>query len=103
MSKPRKRRRKFSFQNGGSMILITFAVLMILIIIFVRSGELNEKKTAYEKREKYLLEQIEEQNKRSAEIEEYRDYMQTKQYIEDMAKTKLGLVYEDEIIFEAEN
>ena len=49
------------------------------------------------------LEQIEEQNKRSEEIEEYRKYTKTKQYVEDMAKEKLGLVYKDEVIFEAEN
>ena len=54
------------------------------------------------KREQYLLEKIEEQNARSEEIEEYRKYMQTKQYVEDMAKSKLGLVYPDEIIFEAD-
>ena len=29
--------------------------------------------------------------------------MKTKKYVEDVAKDKLGLVYEDEIIFKAKN
>ncbi len=87
--------------NMGSMLLVTMVVAMILCVIVFKNRELMEKKTAYEKRDRYLIERIEEQNKRSEEIEEYRKYMQTKQYIEDMAKSRLGLVYKDEIIFEA--
>ena len=89
--------------NLGSMMLVTVVVAMILCVVFFKNKELNEKKATYEKREQYLLEKIEEQNERSEEIEEYRKYMQTKQYIEDMAKSRLGLVYKDEIIFKAED
>lgn len=101
MAKRRRRRRKP--QNLGSMILVSCVLTMIVAVVSIKSGELKEKKAAYEKREQYLLEQIDEQNVRTEEIEEYRKYMQTKQYVEDMAKQKLGLVYPDEIIFEADN
>ena len=37
------------------------------------------------------------------EIEEFRKYTQTKAYIEEVAKDKLGLVYEGEILFKEEN
>ena len=97
------RRKKRKNQNFRNMTMITFVVAMILGVVFIKNGELKEKKAGYEKREQYLLEQIEEQNKRSEEIEEYRKYTKTKQYVEDMAKEKLGLVYKDEVIFEAEN
>lgn len=99
----RKRRFKHSPGNFRGMVMITIVVAMILVVIGVKSSELIEKRTAYEKREKYLLEQIDEQNKRSLEIEEYRKYKETKQYVEDVAKSKLGLVYPDEIILEADN
>ena len=39
---------------------------------------------------------------RSAEIEEYGKYTQTKKFVEEVAKEKLGLVYEGEIIFKDE-
>lgn len=97
------RRKKRKNQNFRNMTMITFVVAMILVVVFIKNSGLKEKKAGYEKREQYLLEQIEEQNKRSEEIEEYRKYTKTKQYVEDMAKEKLGLVYKDEVIFEAEN
>lgn len=103
MSRRRMAMRTRRPANLMSMAMITVIVVLVLVILFFESRDLVERKAAYEKREKYLLEQIEEQNKRSEEIEEYRKYMQTKQYIEDMAKAKLGLVYKDEIIFEADN
>ncbi|MCR5279479.1 MAG: septum formation initiator family protein [Lachnospiraceae bacterium] len=89
--------------NMGSMLMVTFVVAMILGVVFFKSLEFKEKKASLEKRDNYLIERIEEQNKRSEDIEEYRKYMQTKQYIEDMAKSRLGLVYKDEIIFEADD
>ena len=36
------------------------------------------------------------------ELEEYEKYTKTAKYVEEVAKEKLGLVYEDEIIFQAE-
>ena len=47
--------------------------------------------------------QIAEEEEKSEEIEEYSKYVQTKKYAEEVAKDKLGLVYEDEIIFKAED
>lgn len=96
--KPKARRRS---QGFGSMLLVAFVAVMIIVIVQVKSGELREKKSAYEKRQAYLVEQIEEQNERARTIEEYQKYITTKQYVEDMARSKLGLVYPDEIIFEA--
>ena len=37
--------------------------------------------------------------KRTDELNEYKKYIQTKKYVEDVAKDKFGLVYPDEIIF----
>ncbi|MBO4678219.1 MAG: septum formation initiator family protein [Lachnospiraceae bacterium] len=94
------RRRSVNF---GGMFLVTVVVAMIVLVVVFKSNELRDKKAAYEKRENYLIEQIEEQKRRSEEIEEYRKYTQTKQYVEDMAKSRLGLVYKDEIVFEADD
>ena len=98
--KMKMRRRSVNF---GGMFLVTAVVGMIVLVVLFKSNELRDKKASYEKREKYLIEQIEEQERRSEEIEEYRKYTQTKQYVEDMAKERLGLVYKDEIILEADN
>ena len=44
---------------------------------------------------------IEQEEEREKEIEELRKYVQTKKYAEEVAKERLGLVYEDEILFKA--
>ena len=43
-----------------------------------------------------------EEEKRTEEIEEYKAYVQTKKFIEQEARDKLGLVYPDEVVFEPE-
>ena len=50
-----------------------------------------------------LQEQIAEEEKRAQELVEYEKYTKTAKYVEEVAKDKLGLVYEDEIIFESED
>lgn len=94
----RKRR-----QNRFGMFLVTTVIVMMLVVVMVKSVELKQKLANYQVREAQLMEQIEEEKKRSEEIKEYEKYTQTKQYIEEVAKDKLGLVYEGEIIFKDEN
>lgn len=60
----------------------------------------NEKKQA---RIEELNGLIEEEEETAEEIKEYEKYMQTKKWIEEMAKKLLNLVYPDEIIFKAED
>ena len=46
-----------------------------------------------------LQQQYEEETERSTEIDDLETYMKSSQYIEDVAKSKLGLTYKNEIIF----
>ena len=90
-------------QNRLAMILVTTVVLMMLVVVAVKSVELREKKEIYDLRVEQLQAEIEAEKARTEEIEEYGKYTQTKKYVEEVAKDKLGLVYEGEIIFKDEN
>lgn len=94
----RKRR-----QNKFGMFLVTTVIVMMLIVVMIKSIELKQKLAAYQEKEKILIEQIEEEEKRSEEIAEYEKYTKTKKYIEEVARDKLGLVHEGEIIFKDED
>ena len=59
------------------MLLVTTVVVMMLIVVMEQA--------------------------RTEEIKEYEKYTQTKKYVEEIAKNKLGLVYEGEIIFKDVN
>lgn len=89
-------------QNRLGMFLVLMVVLMLLVVVSVKSVELRQKLEAYQAEEKALQEQIDAENARTQEIEEYRKYTQTKKYMEEVAKEKLGLVNEGEIIYKPE-
>ena len=90
-------------QNKFGMFLVTTVIVMMLIVVMIKSIELKQKLAAYQEKEKILIEQIEEEEKRSEEIAEYEKYTKTKKYIEEVARDKLGLVHEGEIIFKDED
>ena len=94
----RKRR-----QNRMGMLLVTTVVVMMLIVVMVEGIELTEKRETYMAREEVLMQAIEAEQARTEEIKEYEKYTQTKKYVEEIAKNKLGLVYEGEIIFKDGN
>ena len=94
----RKRR-----QNRFGMFLVSLVVVMLLIVVAFNSIGLMAKKVSYQKKEAVLQEQIAVEQERAQEIEEFEKYTHTKKYIEEVARDKLGLVYEGEILFEDEN
>ena len=49
-------------------------------------------------KEETLQKRLEQEEQRAEQLEEQRIYVQTKQYIEKVAKEKLGLVNPDEIL-----
>lgn len=67
-----------------------------------RRTSLRERDLEYQAREQALEKTLAKEEARAAELEEYRVYVQTKQYIEKVAKEKLGLVNKDEILFKAD-
>lgn len=89
-------------QNKAGMLLVTSVVLMMLTVVTVKSIELKQKRDEYALKEQQLMEEIAEEEARSDRIAEYEKYTQTKKYVEEIAKDKLGLVYEGEIIFKDE-
>jgi len=86
-------------QNRLGMFLVTIAVLMLLVVVGIKCIELQRKKQEYAAKEVVLEQQIAEEEKRTEEIEEFRKYTKTKKYAEEVAKDRLGLVHEGEIIF----
>ncbi|MCM1025104.1 MAG: septum formation initiator family protein [Roseburia sp.] len=102
MAKQRSRNRvtyRKRSQNRFSMFLVTLVVVMIMIAVAVQSVELQRKIDVKVQEEQRLQEQIDAEKARAAELEEFATEVQTKGYIEDIAREKLGLVYEGEILF----
>ena len=82
---------------------IAGVIILMLVFVSVASMGLKVQNTKKQARIEELNALIAEEEERAKEIEEYGKYVQTKKYAEEVAKDKLGLVYEDEIIFKAED
>ena len=95
--------RRKKFRKHLSTMAIAGVVLLMLVFVSVASMGLKVQNTKKQARIEELNALIAEEEERAKEIEEYGKYVQTKKYAEEVAKEKLGLVYEDEIIFKAED
>ncbi len=99
--KPAFRRRKNENRLGMTMAIC--AIVMIAAVVGINSLSLKQKQEKYASREQELLMQIAEEEARTQELKELETYTKTKKYAEEVAKDKLGLVYENEIIFQEKN
>ena len=86
-------------KNRRTMVFITGVVFVVCLALSVQIIKLYQKNNVYIAREESLKIQLENEEKRQEELERYEQYINSQEYIEDTAKSKLGLVYEDEIIF----
>ncbi len=100
--KRKKKKRRGGWSNRLPIIGITAVILSLAVVVNVGASSLREKDFEYEMREPELEKEVAEEEARADQLEEYRIYVQTKQYIEKVAKEKLGLVMKDEILFKPE-
>lgn len=97
-----KTKTKRRFQHRISVLSISGVVLFLAVVLGVGSISLHEKNRAYKAQEAELEEQIQTELAREEEIEELEEYVGSDEYVEDVAKEKLGLIHPNEIIFQAE-
>ena len=80
--------------------------IAILIIAFgflvINNFSLYEKYKTYEEKQSKIENKIEEEQERAAYIDEYENYVYSDEFVKDTARTKLGMAYENEIIFKIE-
>ena len=74
-------------------------VLVLTLILSVQIVHLYGKNEEYKKRQQQLEAQLQEEQERSRDLQEQEEYVGSDQYVEDTAKSKLGMVHEDEIVF----
>lgn len=95
-------------QKSGKNSIVLISALAIVFVIFVavvfriRTNRINEQNALEQKQIAELESQLAAEQQRADEIDEYGKYVNTKQFIEDMARERLGLVYPDEVIFKTD-
>ena len=83
-------------------VIICILVVGICMVFLARTKELKAQNEAANREVEELQEALQEEENRTERLEEYAKYVNTKQYVEDMAREKLGLIYPGELVFKAE-
>lgn len=93
-----KRKRSTRRQSRIASLMIIAAVIMVCIVSTAVVSDLQNKSRQLAAEEQVLQQKIDQARQKSENLVALQQYMQTNQYIEDVAKEKLGMVYPDEIV-----
>lgn len=101
--KKRARNQRIRLRVHKRSILSISAVILLLVAVVTVNGiSLHSKEKAYNAQVEELQSQLAEEEAKTKEIDELEKYVGTDEYIEEIAKEKMGLVYPNEIIFKPE-
>lgn len=100
----REQRLKRQRRSGIAGMLVAFLLVAVIgIALWNGKQSLSAKNTAYASQKTELQTKIREQEKRRDALMEYKKYIQTKKFVEDLAKEKFGLLYPDELVFKPQS
>ena len=85
------------------MLAISSIIVMLSAVIVIHGMALQAINKEYMAQEAELMAQLDDEKDRSEEIDKLKEYVGTDEYIEDVAKEKLGLIKQNEILFKAAN
>lgn len=94
----RKKHRMRAYEKRA-LLMMTLVVSAVGVTLLVRGSSLRQEIRQNSLKETSLEEQLEEETTRTQEIQDLENYMQTDEYIEKIAREKLGLLKENEILF----
>ncbi len=95
------RKKQLSMGNRLGMYAITLIVCVLLVALLLQSRTLRAENAAYAAQIDELEQGLQDEEVRAEEIDEFGEYLNSDEYIEKLAREKLGLVYEDDVIYRA--
>lgn len=81
------------------MFSITFVVAILFIAMMTQSISVEKQLSQYQQELEELDNKMTEETERTKEIDDMKEYMETDEYAEEVARDKLGLVKDNEIVF----
>lgn len=95
------RTRKVHTKKEPAIAVVLGIVIAIIVMatLVIQLFALNKKYQSYKAREAQLTEELQAQKEKKQDLKDYEKYTKTKEYTESQARSKLGLLYDNEIIF----
>ncbi len=94
-----RKKKSIRRQNRTTYLSVAVVVLILVGVLSFRCVELYQKNLEYAQKEEELQQQLAEEEDKQSEIESYRAYVGSDDYIIEMAREKLGLVFPGEEVF----
>ncbi|MCR5467768.1 MAG: septum formation initiator family protein [Lachnospiraceae bacterium] len=99
MKKTRGSKQKKKTGRGSIAII----VILLLIVMSLQTYRLYNKNQEYIAEEEELQKKLEEETERQQELKEYEEQLGSDEYTEKEAHNKLGMLYDNEIIYKEED
>ncbi|MBQ1688108.1 MAG: septum formation initiator family protein [Lachnospiraceae bacterium] len=98
----KKKKKKLHASNRRGMRIIALAVLVLFAVFSYKTMGLKQQVKANKKTIEKYKQDLKKLKEEKQEIENMKKYTDTDAYIEQQAREKFGLVYKDEVIFQAD-
>ena len=92
-------RRDRKLQNKKGMKVVVLVLSVLTVALTVNGYRMGLKQQEYDEKIDSLNQQIQDETDRKSEIDAFKEYTLTREFIEQTAKSKLGLIYKNEILF----
>ena len=77
-------------------------LVLLAIVVMYKAQDLKAQKESLQVQAAELQDQLDDAKREYNKLEEREKYMKTDDYVEDVARSQLGLVYPDEIVIKPE-
>ena len=96
-----KKNNKITTKLG--MVLVVSCLILLAVVVLYKAQSLKAQKESLQVQAAELQEQLDSAKEDYKKLEEREKYMQTDEYVEDVARSQLGLIYPDEIVVKPED
>lgn len=97
-----KKKKNTKITTRMGMIIVIGCLALLAVVVIYKAQDLKSQKQNLQVQAAELQDQLEEAKQDYKKLEEREKYMKTDEYVEDVARSQLGLVYPDEIVVKPE-
>lgn len=88
--------------SGLGMFIVVSCLVLLAIVVVYKAQDLRSQRESLKVQAAELQEQLDDAKQEYEALEKRQEYMSTDEYVEDVARSQLGLVYPDEIVIKPE-
>jgi len=89
------------YHNKASIYIVLLTFVVFAIVLFVNCSSLNDKKERLQTEQTEYTELLKQEQDRTLELQEMEKTTSTMSFFVEMAREKLGMVFENEILFKS--